>query len=203
MDHAGGVESPVLALLRRLAPGFALLMLATLLDGCTHEVIERAPSEAPTAAQFVQSEDGKLELRLTVARPKVARSEAVQVAAQLRNISQQPVTVIRPFGDWVVAQSTAMKVWNAQTRVRYTGPMPSYEIGALAFATLRPGETVEDKLELSAGNYAGLEKPDTYTLRYDYSYDGGWDTTAAAGHSGISNAWRGTISSREVQVVRE
>ena len=203
MDHARGVESPVLGLLRRFARLLVLLMLATLLLGCKNEALERAPTEDPTAAQSVQSEDGKLALRLVVVRPKVARSEAIQVAAQLRNLSQQPVTVIRPFGDWVVAQSTAMKIWNAKTRVPYTGPMPSYVIGALAFSTLRPGETVEDKLELAAGNYAGLEKPGTYTLRYDYSYDGGWDTTAAAGNSGISNAWRGTISSRGVQVVRE
>jgi len=96
-----------------------------------------------------------------------------------------------------------MKIWDGKRKILYSGTTPGYELGAGAFAVLGPGEAVEDKLELTADNFTGIERPGRYTLRYDYSHDGGWDDAAAAGNSGIRNVWRGTIISREVQVVRE
>ena len=83
------------------------------------------------------------------------------------------------------------------------GPSATYVIGADAFAVVGPGKVVQDKLELTADNFPGIAAPGRYLLRYDYSYDGYWDAAGAAGNSGISGAWRGTMSSREVQVLRE
>ncbi len=183
-----------------LRTAFALLWLAMVVGGCGPST--GAPPPLADSG-WVTSDDGKLALRLSVMTPRVQANGNIQVAAEIRNVSQQKITILRPFGDDYAALSIGMKIWDGVSQIRYTGPVKTYVVGALAFAVLGPGEVVEDKLELMVDNFAGIERPGRYTLRYDYSYDGSWDTTAAAGNSGIKDAWRGTISSREVQVLRE
>ena len=190
----------------------SLLLLTALVCGChtlgpsrspTAAIVERAPSDSTNTVQWVGSEDGLLALRMSVVSRGVDRGEHIQVVAQLRNSGPSPLTVLRPFGDWYQGQTVGMKIWDGKRRNQYIGPAWTYVIGASAFAVIGAGETVEDKLELNPQNFAGLSGPGTCTLRYDYSYSGYWDTTAAAGNSGISNIWRGAISSREVQVRRK
>ena len=189
---------------------FAPLLLAMVVGGCAPRTespssapaMGKADSPPPAANGWVTSDDGLLALRLSVLTPRVKAKENIHVAAQLRNVSQQKLTVLRPFGDHYEARAVGMKIWDGERPIRYTGPALTYVIGANAFAVIGPGEVVEDKMEIT-GNFTGIERPGRYTLRYDYSYDGYWDQTAAAGNSGISNAWRGTISSREVQVFRK
>src|SRR4029453_14988658 len=161
----------------------AALLLTTIMQGC------RSPPGDPP---WVTSDDGLLALRLAAVSQSAAASEDVQVVAQIRNASQQKLTILRPFGDWYTARAIGMKIWDGERQIPYTGPAVTYVIGASAFAVIGPGEGGEEKLELTIDNFAGFERPGRYTLRYDYSYDGHWDTTAAAGNSGIAGAWRGT-----------
>jgi hypothetical protein len=191
---------------------FAPLLLTMVLAGCGS--CTESPSSSPAIAEpdlqpppagnmWVTSDDGMLALRLSVLAQRVTAKEDVQVAAEIRNVSQQKITVIRPFGDWYAAKAIGMKIWDGERLIRYTGPNVTYTVGAGAFAVIGPGEVVKDKLELTIDNFAGIAPQGQYTLRYDYSYDGHWDATAAVGNSGISNAWHGTISSRELQVSRK
>lgn len=186
------------------------LLLTMVIGGCgsptesPSSAIAKPNSQSPVAGNtWVTSDDGKLALRLSVMTPRVKANGIIQVAAEIRNASQQKITILRPFGDRYAASTPGMKMWDGERQIGYTGPAVTYVIGSSAFAVIGPGEVVEDKLELGIDNFAGMESPGRYTLRYDYSYDGYWDTTAAAGNSGIKDAWRGTISSREVQVFRE
>ncbi len=196
----------------KLKTEFALLLLTMVVGGCAPRT--ESPSSAPAIAKrdsqspragslWVASDDGKLALRLSVLAQRVPANGTIQVAAEIRNASEQKITVLRPFGDWHTAKAVGMKIWDGERRIPYTGAAVTYVIGANAFAVVGPGEVVEDKLELTIDNFAGIKPPGRYTLRYDYSYDGYWDATAAAGKSGISNAWRGTISSREIQLFRK
>jgi hypothetical protein len=187
----------------RLFIALAPLLLTMVVGGCASRT--NSPSPAPPRATnaWVTSDDGLLALRFSVLTPSVKGKESIHVAAELRNVSQQKLTVLRPFGDWFTAKAISMKIWDGKRQVPYTGPYVTYVIGARAFAVLGPGEVVEDKMELSFDNFTGIAPPGRYTLRYDYSYGGYWDETAAAGNSGISGAWRGTISSREVEVFRK
>jgi hypothetical protein len=189
-----------------------LLLLTMLVSGCDAPVepASSAPQVAKPIAQpalagnsWVTSNDGKLELRLSVISPRVKANETIQAVAEIRNASQQRITVLRPFGDWYSAEALGMKIWDGERPIQYSGPTPGYVIGADSFAVVGPGEIIEDRLELTTDNFAGTGSPGHYTLRYDYFYDGQWDDTAASGNSGISGAWRGTISSREIQVFRE
>ena len=195
-----------------LKTAFAALLLTMVVGGCGPST--ESPSAAPAIVKpdaqpplaenrWVTSDDGKLALRLSVMAQRVTANESIQVAAEIRNVSEEKITVLRPFGDWHTAKAVGMKIWDGERQIPYTGPAVTYVIGSSAFVVIGPGEVVEDKLELSINNFAGMKPPGQYTLRYDYSYNGYWDTTAAAGKSGIKDAWRGTISSREVQVIRE
>ena len=191
---------------------FAIGWLGLILAGCTSPAA-MPPDQRATAVTesdlpkgetaWVTSDDGILALRLSAKSQQLAAGESIQVVATIRNLSQQKVTILRPFGDWYAAKAVGMKIWDAEHQIRYTGATVTYVIGADAFAVLAPDETIEDQLELTIDNFAGIETPGPYTLRFDYSYRGQWDATAAAGNSGISNAWRGTISSREVEILRK
>jgi hypothetical protein len=189
-----------------------LLLVTMLISGCDAPV--EPASSAPAVAKpnsrpalavnsWVTSNDGKLELRFSVISPRVKANESIQAVAEIRNASQQRITVLRPFGDWYSAEALGMKIWDGERQITYSGPTPGYVIGSDAFAVIGPGEIAKDRLELTTDNFAGTGPPGQYSLRYDYSYDGQWDDTAASGNSGISDAWRGTISSREIQVFRE
>ena len=194
-----------------LKAAFAAFSLAMVVGGCVPRTespssvpaIAKSDSQPPQTGTWVTSDDGKLALRLSVMAQRVRANEDIQVTAEIRNASQQKITILRPCGDWYAAEAIGMKIWDGERPIRYTGPAVSYVIGAMAFAIIGPGEVVKDKMELMIDNFAGIKLPGRYTLRYDYSYDGYWDATATAGKSGISNAWRGTISSREVQVFRK
>jgi hypothetical protein len=187
------------------------LLLALAVDGCSPPTTSTSATRSeklgtqqlPAGNRWVTSDDGKLALRLSVISQSVRANESIHVAAEIRNNGAQRISVLRPFGDNYAARAVGMKIWDSQRQIRYTGPNESYVVGSGGFAIIKPGEIVEDKLELTIDNFAGTEGRGRYTLRYDYSYNGQWDTTAAAGTSGIRDAWRGTLSSREVQVVRE
>lgn len=143
---------------------------------------------SPRESSWVTSDDGVLALRLSVRSNHATANESIHVVATIRNLSQQKVTIIRPFGDWYAAKAVGLKIWDAEHRIPYTGANATYVIGADAFAVVGPGEAIEDQMELTTDNFADVEPPRPYKLRFDYSYKGQWDTTAAAGNSGISNA---------------
>ena len=94
-----------------------------------------------------------------------------------------------------------LKIWGKDGRVQYTGPVFDYDLDAKAFVTLGAGETVTDTLEVTTDFFAGLDQAGTYTLRFDYRYDGTWDETVA--REGVKNIWRGWMCSREVSLERE
>lgn len=158
-------------------------------------------SAGRTSDEWVLSRDGKLALRLKAQSSFVKREESFVVVAEIENRSSERLTVLRPFGDDFIAVSHGIEIRNAQGKLAYTGAQRSYVIGSGGFATLEPGETVEDRLELLIENFAGIENAGRYTLQYDYSYSGEWDATAAKG--GIQDAWRGSIRGGDIEIIRE
>jgi hypothetical protein len=187
-----------------------LILVALLVSGCVPAAnsptipaaVNAAGKEAPPAANnWVDSDDNLLALRIYVAKPRIERFEEIRLSAEIRNRSPKPIVVLRPFGDPYHARMVAIKFWNGNERLKYSGPIPDYDIGSEAFVTLAPGATCKDTLEFPPSNIRGIERPGRYTLRLDYSHDGEWDSIVEK--QGIKNAWRGRIGSREVQVERE
>lgn len=167
---------------------------------CEVAPAEATDDNAPPASDWVVSEDRQLALRLSVDSTTVKGSEPFVIVAELRNEGAAPVNVIRPFGDWYLAEASGLKIWSREKRIEYSGPTPGYVIGESAFAKIQPGEVVRDTLKVLPENFAGLELAGMYVLRYDYSYEGMWDTLVMGKHT---NIWRGQIASREERVVRK
>ena len=161
---------------------------------------DQPPATGPPG-QWVNSDNGDLSIRLSIKSPRIAAQENVSVIAQIRNNRTSPVTILRPFGDRYDGESVYLKIWGKDGRIKYTGPEFDYVLDAKAFVTLGPGETATDTLELSNENFAGLDQAGTYTLRYDYRYEGAWDETVA--REGVKDVWRGWMCSREVSLVKE
>jgi hypothetical protein len=183
------------------------LIVALIMAGCGIELcpwlapaILRAAEEAEEG-HWVASDNNLLALRCYAEKPHIARGESIRLIVEVRNEDTKPITVLRPSGDWFAAQTSGLKLWNADRRLKYAGPIPTYVVGAGGFVTLAPGERHKDTLELHVDNFPGNERAGRYTLRFDYSYYGQWDVYAEKG--GVTNAWRGHICSREFQVDRE
>jgi hypothetical protein len=158
------------------------------------------PKDAGSPGQWVQSDNGDLSIRLSVKSPRIAATENISLIAQIRNNGTSPVTVLRPFGEYV-AEGFYLKIWGKDGRIKYTGPVFDYDLDAKAFVTLGAGETVTDTLKVSNDYFAGLDQAGEYKLRFDYRYDGTWDKTVA--REGVKNIWRGRMCSREVQVLKD
>ena len=149
-------------------------------------------------ADWVISKDGKLALRVWVRTTPVKKSEPIVLMAELLNKSDEPVAVIKPFGDWYAARATLVQLRGPKGPLKYTGPIADYTLGTSAFVTLAPGQSVQDTLELKVDTFAGSDAVGRYAVVFNYAYDGGWDAPAEKG--GFKNVWRGSIRSKEVTV---
>ncbi len=132
--------------------------------GCRPEPTPVAEEETPWAT----SEDGVVSLRLFVEAKTIERNEPIVLIAELRNNSEQAVSVLRPFGDWYVAVSTGVDLHGPDGVLRYTGPTLEYQLDTSAFARVPAGQSIRDRLELSPSSYAGSDAPGQYRVVFTY-----------------------------------
>jgi len=182
---------PVRLIIPAQKPGAAPPIVAT----------DVSPKVPDTPGEWVNSDNGDLSLRLRTKSARLATQDSIFVVAEIRNNRTAPVTILRPFGDSYLAQALQIKIWGEQGQIKYTGPKLDYDLNAKAFVAIGPKEVVTSTLELPVTNFAGTDKAGTYTLRYDYSYDGGWDKKVAG--EGVKGIWHGAMSSREIQLRKE
>jgi len=149
----------------------------------------------------VDSKDGALSLRLSAIHARVEKTRPIALAAELRNNTDKPLNVLRPFGDRYVALAVGIELTGPNGPLRYTGPTLTYVLGSGAFATLAPGQVIRDKLELHVSTFAGSDAAGTYTVRYTYRASVGNEQTAA--RRGFKNLWTGQIRSEAVTVTRQ
>jgi RNA polymerase sigma factor (sigma-70 family) len=147
---------------------------------------------------WVKSEDGVLALRVSAFVKTAAPGEPIELVARLRNLSDKPVNVLRPFGDDYAAGAAGVAIHGPGGKLGYQGDPRDYTIGADAFVRLKPGESVRDSLKLNARDYAGFDKPGRYTITFTYSYKGNWDKVAEQG--GLTRVWRGAIAGKSIPI---
>lgn len=82
----------------------------------------RSTSQASDSpADWVNSDNGDLSLRLSVKSELLTSEDAIVLIASIRNNRSEPVTILRPFGDHYEAVAGGIKIWNEQGLVKYTG----------------------------------------------------------------------------------
>lgn len=151
-------------------------------------------------AAWMRSVDGIVGLRIT-AEPARARDwEPIVLTASLRNFSDRPIRVRRPFGRG--PDSIRMKglhIAGQTARLRYEGPEDEDESKAPLFALLTPDETVHDRIvirEASQGfRLCGAAMPNVGRIALEYAYIGrSWKPAEADG----DEVWTGRIQSATI-----
>lgn len=146
-----------------------------------------------------KSKDGKLALHLAAREAKVKPDQPLELIATLKNLSNQPIHVIRPFGDWYEARAIGLDIRGPAGKLKYLGPTPGYVIGSTAFTTLKSGQSVQDSLKLTSDEFDLFQSPGKYTIAFDYAYDGHWDYVAKRADLPTDN-WQGKIRSNTITV---
>jgi hypothetical protein len=181
--------------------GAALLLLPS---GCNNEPQQTDQNE-PSATQqpsptWVDSVDGVLSLRLGAPDTTVDGEDPITVVVELRNNSDKPVNVLRPFAD-----ANACASWfdlnGPQGAIDYTGGVPSYPLGLNSFTELAPGKSIYGWQDLIEQCFEGSELSGHYTVRFKYAVGSGHRESAQ--RMGLENVWTGEIRSRAVTVMRE
>ena len=159
--------------------------------------------EAPdSSAEWVDSDNGDLSLRLRVKSALLTTQDSIFVIAAVRNNRQHPVTILRPCGALqLLAHASQIKIWGEQGQIKYIGPIADYELNKTSFITLEAKQIATETLELSVADFAEMGKAGTYAVRYDYSYSGEGEKKVA--DEGVKGVWHGSICSREVQLKRK
>jgi len=126
------------------------------------------PSFPLKEGPWATSADGKLSLRLMTTAEAIYTLDSIPVIAELRNNTDKPVDVLRPFGH-PVAEGRWIDLSGPDGKVRYSGDILSYALGAGAFSTISGGEVIRDRLELTVEHFTGSDMPGKYEISFTYA----------------------------------
>lgn len=149
--------------------------------GCEQRAESLAASDVSTSDQasgpllspWTKSDDGKLQLRITVSTSRLKADATIPLQVEIQNVSTEPLTILKPFADWYHDQSSGVELEGPEGKGKYIGPIPSYELGEDSFVALAPEESTGASYEVHPSNYEGADKPGEYRLVYRYSADDG------------------------------
>lgn len=178
MIHTRSVDPAIVGLLACLFLGGGCAEDRTSGHGkVAAEVGKPEAEEDSSASAWATSDDGKLSLRIVAAHGPIRADEPVWMLAELRNDSDQPLAVLRPFGDRYEARAIGFEITGPDGKVRYEGPTPTYVLGTDSFSYLAPSEVLldswstdafQDWMSLTNENHAGLGTLGRYSVRYTY-----------------------------------
>ncbi|HDZ20920.1 hypothetical protein LCGC14_0315680 [marine sediment metagenome] len=154
-----------------------------------------------TEGEWVTSADGVLSLRLLAPTEDVRPAEPIVLIAEMRNNSDHPVRVLRPFGDSYRAM-LGMTIIGPKGEVTYTGDTPSYALGSGAFAVLPPGESIRDRMVLKVHAFAGSSAPGKYEITYRYLVGSDIRGASATVAPKAIDPWQGEIQTQPIHVVK-
>ena len=118
------------------------------------------------ATEWVTSDDGVLSLRLLAEHP-VPPGAPLVLLADLRNDGEEPLTILRPFGD-EYASLRRLRIAHGGGALSYSGAVLDYCLGPDSFVVISPGEVIRDRLEVTAGSFEALAESGNYTITYTY-----------------------------------
>ena len=141
------------------------------------------------------STDGKVSAILVVERTTFAVAEGITVRCAVRNNTDAPLTVLRPFGDDYFAHSSGLHVLGPDGPIEYVGPQKDYVLGDGSFLELSPRSVVEEAMTIPKDALPGIDRPGPYVIEYRYLSNGYPKQPPPA------NFWAGHIDSEAVTVL--
>ena len=118
------------------------------------------------------SADGKLSMCLTVNKTTFSPSENIIIRCAVRNNTDNPVHILRPFGDGFYALSSGLHILGPDGELKYYGPMKEYVLGISSFYELKPGMVIDEALEIPKKYFKGLGDLGLYRIKYKYLSSG-------------------------------
>lgn len=146
-------------------------------------------------SDWVQSTDGKVSVSLAADKTTFSRGEDIFVRCAIRNNTEGPLTILRPFGDPFYAHATGLYILGPNGEVRYAGPMKDYVLGTGSFHELPRGTVIDEKLGLPKSLLRGLGAPGLYKIQYTYQ-SSGYPKKPKPG-----NLWEGSIVTTAVHIL--
>ena len=123
-------------------------------------------------SQWCLSNDGNVAACSTLDKTTYYRHEAVSLRCALRNNTDKPITILRPFGDTFYAHAYGLSILGPNGPIPYRGEMKEYMLGTSAFIELNAHMVVEETIELPPDSFPGLGDEGLYVISYDFLSDG-------------------------------
>ena len=141
------------------------------------------------------SHDGKVSVILSAERTAFAAGEDVTLRCAVRNNTDKPLTLLRPFGDDYFAESTGLNILGPAGVVGYVGPHKDYMLGEGSFLEVPAKSVIEETMKIPKDRFPDWGKPGLYVIDYRY---------LSAGHPRQpkpANMWEGYVDSNQVMFI--
>ena len=151
--------------------------------------------------EWVDSDDGALSLRLLKPSNDLLPSYPFMLAAEVRNNTDAPVSVLPPFRG---------RSGRPPFGITITGPdgvleckrWVSDRIGMLPVETIAPGDVMHDQVELHTWQFIGSDKPDAYTIAFEYHVPEHLQEIVANPPYERPPLWIGEISAKPITITK-
>ena len=174
---------------RRSALGQFAILGGLLVAGCDELQDARNPgapphdasseqANGPLLSPWTKSDDGKLQLRITVSASRLKVDAKIPLSVELQNLSSEPITVLKPWEDDFRDQTMGVELDGPKGRCKYIGPTPTYVLGEAAFITIAPQESTGGFYEIDPSNFENSIEAGEYRFVYRYSADESHKRTA-------------------------
>jgi WD40 repeat protein len=147
-------------------------------DGTVKLWERNADGKLPAKAEkeddrWAKSEDGVLGVRLRARFDPVKVDNAIILIATLRNFSDKPVTIPKPFGGpWYrhLSGIIGLTVRGPKGELKWIGPeIQPRKIAAADFVELTPGEEDEGEFYITTDEYSNCDCEGAFEVTYKYS----------------------------------
>lgn len=190
-----------------LFSGIFLCALAAATGGCGRREPAPPPAELPRTyhesrtpgifSEWRSSDDGAVSVCMQAKAATVGTKKGIALRCALRNNTDKPLTILRPFGDRWYALTSGIGITGPRGEVSYRGPVAGYVLGTDAFTELAPRTVTEGMLELKPDVFPTLGPKGSHTISYTFLSDG------YSGNTIPENFWSGLVVANPVTVLLE
>jgi len=146
-------------------------------------------------SEWRDSSDGKISVCFTTNKTTFGAKETIVVHCAVKNTSDKPLTVLRPFGDEFYAYAAGIMILGPDGSIPYRGAMKDYVLGTSSFLVLPAHSVMDESLDLPAGIFPGLGQAGLYTIGYQFV--SGSDPRQPA----PENLWQGQIKTAPLTIL--
>ena len=176
-------------------PFLMLLVLGTSCLLVAEAKIFHETSTPRELSEWRDSPDGKISVCFAVGKTTFCTKETITVRCAVKNTSDNPLTLLRPFGDDFYAYAAGLAILGPEGPIPYRGAMKEYMLGISSFVVLPAHSVIDETLELPIGLFPGLGKAGLYTIGYQF-VSSGYPKQPAP-----ENLWQGQLKAASLTIL--